>query len=120
MTGAAAGWCCLMLGTIYLIVDVCRLGFLGFFFTVAGTNSIAMYLMAQMLKPWTGQMLKKHLGSDIFSLEVGHGAEKVKLYSESYAETIGLWSPTIQAVMVGLVFWLICYYLYRQRIFIRI
>jgi hypothetical protein len=31
-----------------------------------------------------------------------------------------LWEPTVKAVLVGLMFWLACWWMYRQKIFIRI
>lgn len=33
--------------------------------TVIGMNSIAMYLMSQLLKPWTRETLQTHLGSSV-------------------------------------------------------
>ncbi len=57
------------------------------------------------LKPWTARQLQTHLGKDIFTFYGGIDAA---------------FAPTIQAVMVGLVFWLVCYYLYRNQFFIRV
>ena len=78
---------------------------------VVGLNSIAIYCMGMLLKPWTARTLETHLGQDIF-IEVG----RILPLGEQYEA----YEPTVQAVMVGLVFWLICWWLHRQKIFLRI
>lgn len=98
----STGWCCLILATMYLIFDILRLRILAFPLIVVGMNSIAIYCMEMLLKPWTAKNLKIHVGQDIFFM-----------FGESYV-------PMVQATMTGLVFWLICWWMYRQKIFIRI
>lgn len=101
----STGWCCLILGFLYLLVDIFRLRWLAFPLVVVGMNSILIYCMSQTLKPGTARQLQKHFGPDLFTL---------------YGRVPEAWSPTVQATLVGLVFWLICYYCYRRRIFIAI
>ncbi|MEX0728529.1 MAG: DUF5009 domain-containing protein [Planctomycetaceae bacterium] len=98
----SSGWCCLILAAFYGIVDV--LGFKRWTFplVVVGMNSIAMYCMSQLLKPWTANTLKTHIGPDVF---------------DTFGE---VYEPMMQANLVGLVFWLICLWMYKQRIFVRI
>ena len=98
----STGWCCLILAAMYLAFDILRLRILAFPLVVVGTNSIAIYCMGMVLRPWTARTLKTHLGNDLFAF-----------YGESFA-------PMVQANMTGLVFWLMCYWMYRQKIFIRI
>jgi predicted acyltransferase len=62
-------------------------------------NSIAIYLMAQLMKPFVAASLRTHLGPDIFSGPSG---------------------PLIRSASTLLVFWLICFWMYRQKIFIKI
>ena len=38
---------------------------------VVGMNSIAIYCMSQMLKPWIRQTLRTHFGQDIFNWTYG-------------------------------------------------
>jgi len=52
-----------------------------------------------LLRGWTAQQLKIHFGQHIFD---------------------GTYGPIVQSLSVVLVFWLICWWLYRQRIFLRI
>jgi heparan-alpha-glucosaminide N-acetyltransferase len=98
----SAGWCCLILAVLYGIIDVLQFRRWTFPLVVVGVNSIAMYCMSHQLKPWVGRTLKMYLGRDIFLL-LGSGYE-----------------PMLQSIMIGLVFWLVCYWLYRRKFFIRI
>ncbi len=98
----SAGWCCLILAALYAVVDVLRLKAWTFPLVVVGSNSIAMYCMSHQLKPWVGRTLKMYLGQDVFQM-LGSGYE-----------------PMVQSIMIGLIFWLICFWLYRRKIFIRV
>lgn len=66
---------------------------------IVGMNSTAIYLMDQLLPGWIVQTLKTHLGQDIFT---------------------GMWGMTLQRCAVLLVLWLICWWMYRRKIFLRI
>ena len=98
----SAGWCCLILATLYGIIDVLQFHRWTFPLVVVGLNSIAMYCMSHQLKPWVARTLKMYLGREIFQI-LGSGYE-----------------PMLQSTMIGLVFWLICYWMYRRKIFIRV
>ena len=56
--------------------------------------------------------------------QVGNYNHRVSVRSDISDETtdelLQLYEPTIQAVMVGMVFWFICFWMYRQKIFVRI
>lgn len=101
----STGWCCLILAGLFAVIDMCGFRRWSFPLVVVGMNSIAIYCMSMSLKPWTARQLQTHLGDDIFTF---------------YGGVDSAVAPTIQAVMVGLVFWLVCYYLYRNKMFIRI
>ncbi len=98
----STGICVLILAALYAIIDVKGYRRWAFPFVVVGLNSIFIYCMAQMLKPWTGRQLQTHLGKDVF-----------KVLGDN-------WEPFVQFNLIGLCFWLICYAMYRQRLFIRI
>ena len=101
----STGWCCWILGALFGAIDV--VGWRGWTFplVVVGTNSILIYCMSISLKAWTAEQLQTHLGDEVFTF---------------YQRIDSAWSPTIQAVMVGMAFWMICFYLYRNKIFLRI
>jgi predicted acyltransferase len=98
----STGWCCLILAGLYAVVDVLRYRRWAFPLIVVGVNSIAIYCMDMLLKNWTAWTLRTHFGYDIF---LGWGE---------------LYEPIPKATLIGLCFWLACFWMYRQKIFIRI
>jgi predicted acyltransferase len=98
----STGWCCLILASLYGLIDIWKFKGWAFPLVVVGTNSIAVYMMSQLLKSWVAKTLQTHLGQEVF-LMLGP-----------------LWEPFLKSTMIGLVFWLICLWLYKQRIFLRI
>lgn len=98
----SGGWAALILAAFYGVVDVLGYRKWTFPLVVAGMNSITMYVMAQLSKGWLRQTLKTHFGTRIFDFL---GPE---------------YQPFLVQLWVLLAMWLLCYWLYRQRIFIRI
>jgi predicted acyltransferase len=98
----STGWCCLILAALYGVIDVAGYRRWAFPLVVVGMNSIAMYCMGMLLKPWTERTLQTHLGQNVFQL-------------------LGtMYEPMVQSTMIGLVFWFVCLWMYRQKIFVRI
>src|SRR5262249_48072223 len=93
----STGWCCLILGMLYAIVDVLGFKRWAWPLVVVGVNSIAIYCMGMLLRRWAPNMLKTHLGPDVFTPT---GWE--------------LYEPLLRCTAIGLVFWLICLWMYRQ------
>ncbi len=98
----STAWCCLILGGLYVLIDVAGIRRWTFPLVVVGTNSIAIYAMSMLLPNWTAATLRTHLGQSIFQL---WGAAN---------------EPALESMMVGLTFWLVCWWMYRQRIFLRV
>ncbi len=115
----SGGWCCLILEGLFAVIDVLKLRFWAFPLVVVGANSMAIYCMGMLLDPWTTRTFKTHLGQEIFNLKLTVGNHIYYLVDQRIQPTVDLYAPTIQAVMVGLVYWLICLWMYRNRIFIR-
>ncbi len=95
----STGWTCWILAAFYGVIEVAGYRRWAFPLVVVGMNSIAMYVMAQLMKPFVRQSLARHLGPTPFS---------------------GPWGPLVESLAVVFVLWLICYWLYRQKIFIKI
>ena len=68
-------------------------------FVIVGMNSIAIYLLDQLLPGWITGTLKTHFGQEIFS---------------------GTYGLIWQRCAVLLVLWLVCWWMYRRKIFLRI
>jgi len=98
----STGWCCLILATLYWIIDIRQYKRWAFPLVVVGMNSIAIYCMEMMLKPWVAKSLTIHLGDRLFFI----GGQ--------------LYEPIFQYTLTGLCFWLICWWMYRQKFFVRI
>ena len=98
----STGWCALILGTLYWAVDVRQWRGWSFPLVIVGMNSLAIYAMGMLLRPWTAKTFQTHLGADIFKVLGAANA------------------PFVQATVVGLMFWLACWWLHRRRIFLRL
>jgi heparan-alpha-glucosaminide N-acetyltransferase len=101
----STGWVLWMLAGFYALIDVGGLRGLAWPLVVVGMNSIVMYVMSQLLKPWLTATLERHFGKDLFT---------------GYGHIPQVYSPAVQMVAVLIVLWLICVWLYRQKIFVRI
>ena len=116
----SSGMCCLMLAVLYGVIDILRIRFWAFPLVVIGMNSIAVYCMYQLLRPWTANTLKTHFGQDLFKLKLSVGDTIHSLVDPSSQAAVNLYEPTIQTAVVGVMFWLVCWWMYRNKIFVRI
>jgi predicted acyltransferase len=98
----STGMCVLMLAAFYYIVDMRGWRRWTFPFIVAGANSIALYLMSQLLKPWVASLWQRYLGKDVFLIA---GPE---------------WESVLRYPAIGLTFWLVAWWMYRNNFFVRI
>jgi predicted acyltransferase len=99
----SGGWCFLLLAAFYAVMDVGGWRRWAFPLTVIGLNSIAAYCMStSFIKPELHKLVKRHLGSQTFQL---FGPEYTTL---------------LHGGLTLLLLWLILYWLYRQRVFIRV
>lgn len=95
----SAGWTFWMLAAFYWLIDVRGWKAWSFPLVVVGMNSIAIYCMAQLLKPWVRETLKRHISRTMFE---------------------GTYGPVVQSAAVLFTLWLICLWMYRRKIFIRV
>lgn len=98
----SAGWACLLLAAFYGIIELRGYRRWAFPFVVAGMNSIALYCMSMLMKPWIRDRLKLHLGRDLFDL-----------FGSTFA-------PMVEMAFILLVLWLISFWMYRRKLFLRI
>jgi predicted acyltransferase len=120
----STGWTCLILAAFYGLNDVAGFRRWAFPLVVVGANSIAMYVMAQLLKPFVTSTLKIHLGYGWKALATAPAVDRYA--SERFGTHLdphlfgGLYGPIAQNAAVLFVLWLICLWMYRQRIFVKI
>ncbi|MDF1815681.1 MAG: DUF5009 domain-containing protein [Verrucomicrobiales bacterium] len=98
----SGGWCLLILAALYYMIDIKGWSRWTFPFVVVGMNSIAMYIMLWLSSGRINETLQKHLGSGYAGF-FGSGLE-----------------PLLQNIATGLVLWLVCFWMYRRKIFLRI
>ena len=97
----STGWCCLILAALYGVIDIAGLRRWAFPLVVVGMNSIAIYCMGMILRVW--------------ARNTWHG-----LAPAAFASVGPLYDPMLECILTGLLFWLACYWMYRQKIFVRI
>jgi predicted acyltransferase len=102
----STGWTLLMLAAFFWVIDVWGWRRWAFPLVVVGMNSIAMYCMAQLMKGWVRGTLQTHFGHDIFTGPPG--------------SFLGTYGPIVDSVAVLFVLWLVCLWMYRQKVFVRI
>jgi predicted acyltransferase len=98
----AAGWTCLLLAAFYAVIDLNGHRAWAFPLVVVGMNSIAMYCMAHLFDRFIGDSFRVHLGREVF-----------ELFGAPYA-------PMVQQAAVLLTLWLICWWMYRRKLFLKI
>ncbi len=98
----SGGWCLLLLAGFYAVIELWGWKRLAFPLVVIGMNSIAIYCLAHLFEGFILKNLKTHLGQDVF-----------KIFGDAY-------EPLVHGAAVVAVFWLILYWMYRRKIFLRI
>jgi predicted acyltransferase len=110
----STAWTCWMLAGFYGVIDVLGWKKWAFPFTVVGMNSIAMYVMAQLLPGWIRRQIQIHVGTLFGWL---HDRVGLPLSREVFA---GSYAPLLWSLAVLLVLWLATYWMYRRKLFLRI
>ena len=98
----STGWTCILLATFYGLVDGTGWKKFAFPLVVVGTNSIAMYVMDHLWDDFIKRTWKIHFGPGIYNI-----------FGATFA-------PATEMLFMLLVLWLICYWMYRRKIFIKI
>src|SRR4029079_8955547 len=98
----SGGWCCLLLGAFYWVIDTKQKRGWAFPLIVVGMNSIAAYCIAHLFDSFVFKALKTHLGQNAF-----------KGFGTTY-------EPLLHGAAGLLVLWLMLYWMYRRKIFLSI
>jgi len=98
----SGGWCLLALALSYWLIDVLKLRKWSLFFNIVGMNPLFIYLFTN-----TG------------------GAEWFNRIARPFTMALFHWAGTLKAeivtsLVVWSMLWLLCFWLYKKRIFIRI
>ena len=126
----AAGWTLWMLAAFYLLTDLSGWKKWPFPFIVVGMNSIAMYVISTMFKsnaktianlivpPTTTDatiLAKRRLCDVVPQVDVS-------TWQVRWGVDLSTWylTPLLESVIILTIFWLVCYWLYRRKIFFKL
>ncbi|HMO35238.1 MAG TPA: hypothetical protein PKA06_04275, partial [Gemmatales bacterium] len=98
----SGGWCFLLLAFFVTIVDIYSIRWLFFPFYVFGVNSIAIYCLSHLIDGFIAKSLHTHLGKSLFQ---HFGTE---------------YEPLLTGAGVFLVLWLVLYWMFRRKLFLKI
>lgn len=98
----SGGWCFLLLAAFYTVIDVNGRRKWCFPLIVIGMNSIAAYCIAHLFEDFVFNALKTHLGA-------------------GYATLFGApYQTLVSGTSILLVFWVMLYWMYRRKLFLRV
>ncbi|MDA8908618.1 DUF5009 domain-containing protein [bacterium] len=95
----SGGWVIGLLALSYWIIDVKKWNGRVFPFVVVGLNPLTMYLLGMMSRGWFLENFRRHLPDFLFA---------------------GPTRPIVEATLLVVVFWLILWWMYRRKIFLRL
>ncbi len=98
----SGGLCFLFLAAFSWIIEVRGYKKWAFPLTVIGMNSMAAYLMAHLFESFLADSLRIHLGAHPFQV-FGAGVE-----------------PLMRGIAILLAYWLMLFWMYRRKIFLRV
>ncbi len=98
----SGGWCYLILGGFYAVIDGFGYRTWAFPLIVIGMNSIAAYMFAHLFEDFIVRAFNTHLGTNAFRF----GGEGLQ--------------PFVTGLAVLVVYWLILYWMYHRKLFLKI
>lgn len=98
----SGGWCFLLLGAFYAVIDALGRKRWAFPLIVIGMNSIAAYCMAHLFDGFISGSLRTHLGPNLFK-SLGAPFESL-----------------LHGAGMLLILWLLLFWMYRKKLFLRI
>jgi heparan-alpha-glucosaminide N-acetyltransferase len=98
----SGGWCFLIMAAFFSLLDAVGWEKWAFPLRVIGANSIVAYCMAEVWQDFIIRAYRTHVGDNFF-----------KQWGDAYA-------PLAMGIAVLLTYWLILFWMYRKRIFVRI
>jgi predicted acyltransferase len=93
----SAGWACLMFALFYWVVDVRGYRKWCFPFVVIGSNAVFIYMFTSLL----------------------HLDRGMRIFTSGIARTLGRGGPPFHELSVVVVEWIILFWMFKRRIFIK-
>ncbi len=113
----SGGYVIALLALFYFLFDILPLRWLAFPLVIVGMNSMAMYMMGQLMRPFAREkIVRPHLTGFIDCLL---GTDPVR-DGPAYLLRDDMFGRLIEPTAILAVFWLIAFWMWRRRIFVRI
>jgi predicted acyltransferase len=98
----SGGWVVLILAAFYALIEMKGWRRWAFPLVVVGMNSIAVYVMSWTMSDFVGNALNRHFGRAILLIS---GTT---------------FQPVLHGFLIVLIFWIILFWMYRRKIFLKI
>jgi heparan-alpha-glucosaminide N-acetyltransferase len=98
----SGGWCFLLLAGFYAAIDLAGKTRPWFWLVVIGSNSIAAYMIAHLFESFIHKALVTHLGAGTF-----------RLFGAAY-------EPFVVGSCILFAYWVILYWMYKRKLFLKI
>jgi predicted acyltransferase len=99
----SGGICLIVLAVLYAIIDLAKWKKWAFPFIVVGVNPITFYILSWTLVDAINSNLSRHLGPSFFKTIAG--------------DTFG---PLLGTICMVTTLWLIVYWMYKRKVYVRI
>lgn len=108
-----AGWSCLVFLLFYWILEVRKVAWIGFPFVVYGMNAITLYVATGLFVRWV-----------MLSWKVPWDGWTVSLTGYFYRTFANILGPAAGSVLYSIMIialgWLLCYWMFRRKIFLKV
>jgi predicted acyltransferase len=108
-----AGWSCLVFLLFYWVIEVRKMSRLAFPFVVYGMNAITLYVATGLFVRWV-----------MLSWKVPYQGVTTSLTGYFYRTFASFAGPTpgslMYSLMIILLGWVLCYWMYKRRIFLKV
>jgi predicted acyltransferase len=108
-----AGWSCLVFLLFYWVIEVKKMLKLAFPLIVYGMNAITLYVFTGLFVRWV-----------MLSWKVSYDGTMTSLTGHFYKTLSSLAGPTVGSLlysaMIIVIGWLLCYWMYRRKLFLKV
>jgi predicted acyltransferase len=122
----SAGWAAITLAFLYVLFDVANLKPVAGPIIALGRNSLLLYVLFLLCRPWLLQSVNTHFNAPLFQWLAVHHWLPLQV-RESWKtdppadlfHLFGVYQPTAEHAFVLVVFAALAYWMYRKRIFVN-
>jgi predicted acyltransferase len=123
----STGWALLFLAAFYAVIEIGKISFWAWPAIIVGMNSIAIYVVDHLTDGWILQTIKTHTnyyvtkfvgGQTLPSGEAPNIFTLLDFYWTEGKELV--YARMCSMIVLVVVLWLMCFWMYRRKLFIRL